>query len=117
MKKSYPLLGIALLAVSFAYGQPSKRTQIASVKHNQTDTKALPVTNDDAGTLTIAGITLPPEKSHAVTVPKFASAIVIDGRPDEAAWKDAAVFKDFYQTNPGNNTTASKPTEVLVMYD
>ena len=42
---------------------------------------------------------------------------MIDGKVDDAAWQQAAVFKDFYQTNPGNNTAPSKPTEVLMMYD
>ena len=52
-----------------------------------------------------------------MTIPKIASPIVIDGRPDEDAWRQAAVFKDFYQTEPGYNTTPSKPTEVYVVYD
>ncbi len=42
---------------------------------------------------------------------------IIDGRIDDEAWKQAAVFKDFYQTSPGNNTAPSKPTEVYVLYD
>lgn len=62
-------------------------------------------------------VTLPPEKAGPVAIPKLDVPIVIDGRPDEEAWKQAAVFRDFYQTYPGNNTQASKPTEVLVMYD
>ena len=48
---------------------------------------------------------------------KIALPITIDGRPDEEAWKTATVFKDFYQTSPGNNIAPSKPTEVLMMYD
>src|SRR5439155_3949720 len=36
---------------------------------------------------------------------------------DEEVWKKAAVFKDFYQTSPGNNVAPSKPTEVYVLYD
>ena len=32
-------------------------------------------------------------------------------------WKSAAVFKDFYQTSPGDNTAPSKPTEVMIGYD
>ena len=32
-------------------------------------------------------------------------------------WKTAAVFKDFYQTGPGDNIAPSKPTEVMMMYD
>ncbi len=62
-------------------------------------------------------IELPPEKSRPVTIPKIATAITIDGKIDEEIWKTAAVFKDFYQTGPGNNIAPSKPTEVYVMYD
>lgn len=60
---------------------------------------------------------LPPEKANPVTIPKIDSQIVIDGNPDEEIWKSAAVFKDFYQTGPGDNIAPSKPTEVLMMYD
>ena len=60
---------------------------------------------------------LPPEKARAVTIPKAAAVPVIDGKVDEAAWKAAAVFKDFYQTGPGYNTAPSRPTEVYMMYD
>jgi hypothetical protein len=53
-----------------------------------------------------------------MTIPKIDPVgITIDGRPDEEAWKTASVFKDFYQTSPGDNTAPSKPTEVLMMYD
>ncbi len=64
-----------------------------------------------------SGAEIPPEKARPVSIPKLSVPIVIDGRPDEDAWKTAAVFNDFYQTYPGNNTAPSKPTEVLVMYD
>lgn len=57
------------------------------------------------------------EKMRPVKIPLIEEGIIIDGKPDEHSWKSAAVFKDFYQTSPGNNTAASKPTEVLMMYD
>lgn len=60
---------------------------------------------------------LPPEKLRPVEVVKFAAAPAIDGKLDEEMWKTAQVLKDFYQTSPGNNTAASKPTEVMVAYD
>lgn len=52
-----------------------------------------------------------------MTIPKFVKPPVIDGKLDEPVWQNAAVFKDFYQTDPGDNTAPSKPTEVLVGYD
>ena len=77
----------------------------------------LPASGDTPATVKVGSVTLPPEKARPMVVPKFSSPIVIDGKPDEEAWKDAAVFKDFYQTNPGDNIAPSKPTEVLMMYD
>lgn len=62
-------------------------------------------------------IVLPPEKKSPVSVPKLTIPIVIDGKLDEEAWSRAAVFKDFYQTSPGDNIAPSKPTEVYMMYD
>ena len=71
-----------------------------------------------ASTSTSGGsVVVPPEKAVPQMVPKAASPIVIDGRPDEAAWQSARVLKDFYQTSPGYNTAPSKPTEVRLLYD
>ncbi len=59
----------------------------------------------------------PTEKLRPVVVPKTSAPPVIDGRIDEGAWGNAAVFKDFYQTGPGYNTAPSKPTNVYLLYD
>jgi hypothetical protein len=42
---------------------------------------------------------------------------VIDGKLDDEVWNGAALLKDFYQIDPGDNTAPSKPTEVLIGYD
>jgi hypothetical protein len=42
---------------------------------------------------------------------------VIDGKLDEEVWQKAVVLKDFYQIQPGDNVSPSKPTEVLLGYD
>ena len=60
---------------------------------------------------------LPPEKTRPVNVVKFAAPPVIDGKLDDEVWKTAQVLKDFYQTSPGDNIAASKPTEVMLGYD
>lgn len=62
-------------------------------------------------------VTLPPEKANPVTVPKFEKPPTIDGVLDEPVWQGAAVLKDFYQIDPGDNIAPSKPTEVLIGYD
>ena len=62
------------------------------------------------------GVALPPEKANSVRIPRLESAPSIDGSLDEV-WKQAAVFKDFYQIQPGDNIAPSKPVEVLIGYD
>jgi Domain of unknown function (DUF5916)/Carbohydrate family 9 binding domain-like len=62
-------------------------------------------------------VVLPAEKASPVTVPRFATPPVIDGKLDEVIWQSAAVLKDFYQIDPGDNIAPSKPTEVLLGYD
>src|SRR5687768_8562895 len=63
------------------------------------------------------GILLPPEKANPVNVSRFEKPPVIDGKLDEDVWKTAAVLKDFYQIDPGDNVAPLKPTEVLLGYD
>ena len=64
-----------------------------------------------------SSLPLPPEKTQPVRVARFDHAPVIDGRLDDEAWKQAAVFKDFYQVQPGDNAPPSKATEVRLGYD
>ena len=60
---------------------------------------------------------IPPEKAQPVRIPRFDKPPVIDGKLDEEVWKQGAVFKDFLQTNPGDNIAPSKPTEMMMGYD
>ncbi len=62
-------------------------------------------------------VVLPPEKANPVNIPKFDKPPVIDGKLDDPVWQNAAVLKDFYQIDPGDNIAPSKPTEVLLGYD
>src|SRR4051794_30031 len=109
MKTFYLLLFCFLLAATIS-AQDDNVTQIASGGKQDSKTNA-------PAAVKKGGIELPPEKARPVNVPKLSTAIVIDGKPDEDAWKTAAVFKDFYQTGPGDNVAPSKPTEAYVMYD
>ncbi|MDM7921857.1 MAG: DUF5916 domain-containing protein, partial [Pyrinomonadaceae bacterium] len=72
---------------------------------------------DDLKSPKARGIAIPPEKARPINIPRIEQPLTIDGRVDEEIWKTAAVFKDFYQTSPGDNIAPSKPTEVYVMYD
>lgn len=62
-------------------------------------------------------VTLPPEKTQPVNIPRFETPPVIDGKLEDDAWKNAAVLGDFYQTQPGDNIAPSYPTQVLLGYD
>lgn len=112
MKKLYPLLALAMLFTSLN-AQSSDGTTAAG------QATVAAVAKDDPKTSPARkGIEIPPEKAKPIGVPKIEGlGISIDGRPDEEPWKTAAVFKDFYQTSPGENIAPSKPTEVLMMYD
>ena len=56
-------------------------------------------------------------KNRPVKVGRFAKPPVIDGSLDEEGWKQAAVLKDFYQTEPGDNVKPPHSTEVRIGYD
>jgi len=88
----------------------AKPTPAASPKANQTTTQNTADTPKGS-------FVLPPEKAKPVVIPRFEQAPVIDGKLDDEVWQKAAVLKDFYQIQPGDNTAPSQPTEVLVGYD
>jgi hypothetical protein len=64
-----------------------------------------------------AALALPAEKALPVRIPRFKTAPVIDGRLDDDIWQHAIVLRNFYQVQPGDNISASHPTEVLLGYD
>ncbi|RYG63500.1 hydrolase, partial [bacterium] len=53
----------------------------------------------------------------SVTAPRVAAGPVIDGRLDEAMWRDAALIDDLGQIRPGDGTPVTERTEVLIAYD
>lgn len=107
MKKLYPL--IAIIIISICTNAQSTAVGEFVAANKSTDAKAA---NSNR-----SKIEIPPEKAGPQSIPLTTLAMTIDGRPDEEAWKTAKVFKDFYQTNPGDNIAPSRPTEVLMMYD
>jgi hypothetical protein len=112
MNKFLAFLAIFVFAIC-SYAQPPASSDGSAASSSATTTADDKKPAEPART----GITVPPEKASPITVPKMALAITIDGKLDEEVWKTAAVFKDFYQTSPGDNIAPSKPTEVLMMYD
>ena len=106
--KLYGAIFTLILISTIAFAQESgvdPSNTVASTTVANTNTKR------------IGNVDVPAEKTRPITIPRLIETVIIDGKPSEEAWKQAAVFKDFYQTSPGDNTAPSKPTEVLVMYD
>ena len=114
----------ALIAAgSGAQAQPATATPTASpsaspVSSNPTSAPTPATAGADAKTASSGRtVVLPPEKAQPVRIPKLTKPPVIDGKLDDDVWKEAAVLKDFYQIDPGDNVAPSKPTEVLIGYD
>src|SRR6476660_3910777 len=78
---------------------------------------ASPASTKTAATAGKPGFVLPAEKAQPIRMPKFEKPPVIDGKLDDEVWQRAAILKDFYQVQPGDNIAPSKPTEVLLGYD
>ena len=56
-------------------------------------------------------------KDAPARIGKLAKPPVIDGIINADEWKDAAVFGDFLQTQPGDNIAPSSPVEAMMGYD
>src|SRR5712691_1211240 len=105
MKKMPLLLLVIVLSALTCFAQPAPLTS------------ASPAESKAAARPAKSGVVLPPEKAKPVRLPRFDKPPVIDGKLDDEVWKQAAVFKDFYQVSPGDNIAPSKPTEAFIVYD
>ena len=104
-------MALLLLALLLAGAGASVRAQPSPDPAKNAETKG----DDKAGAK--KETTLPPEKAQPVRLVRFDKAPVIDGKLDDEIWKQATVLRDFYQTSPGDNIQASKPTEMMIGYD
>ncbi len=102
-------LGVFFAILFFTFYIPAQTANLDDTKEPEKPKETVSANNSK--------VIVPPEKARPIKISKTETPPVIDGKPDEESWKQAAVFKDFYQTNPGNNIAPSKPTEVMVMYD
>jgi len=117
-------LGLLFLASAFAQNpQPQPSSQPTpepspAAKLEQTakrvDPKSSTTSNSKADKSAPA---IPSEKKQPVALPRFATPPVVDGKLDDEIWQHAVKLKDFYQVQPGDNISPSKPTEVLLGYD
>lgn len=56
-------------------------------------------------------------QSAAVKPGRLTAPPAIDGRLDDEVWQHAARVTTFHQVQPGDNTSPSQPTELLIGYD
>src|SRR4030095_232361 len=98
-------------------------TPVETASANSTPAVNPPASSSDQSSSNISSATpkgafvVPVEKSKPITIPKFDKAPTIDGKLDDEVWKTAAVLKDFYQIQPGDNVPPSRATEVLIGFD
>ncbi len=115
MKNRMLFIAPAFLSALLAYAPPVAASPPAAP--SPTPSPAASPSPQTAKSPGKPAIVLPPEKALPVRIPRFEKPPVIDGRLDDEVWKHAAVFKDFFQIQPGDNLPPSKPTEVLLGYD
>jgi hypothetical protein len=89
----------------------------AAAKPAEAKTTATTTTATKAASTSKGMPPIPAEKAAPVRIAKFDKPPTIDGKMDEDVWKSAAVLKDFYQTNPGDNIAPTAPTEAFIGYD
>ena len=118
-RRSNILITAAFILISavITFAQTATPLATSSPVGSATPAKSSPKSAKETSTGGKGAVVLPPEKAAPVRIASFDKPPVIDGKLDEDVWKTAAVLKDFYQIDPGDNTEPSKRTEVLIGYD
>jgi hypothetical protein len=115
MKGILLCLALGAFCVSSAFGQTVAESTLSP---NGSTAKNLSTTSSEPAKVgKLAATSLPPEKANPVKAVLFEKPPVIDGKLDDEVWKTAAVFKDFYQVQPGDNLIPENKTEVRLGYD
>ncbi|HEY0005198.1 MAG TPA: sugar-binding protein [Pyrinomonadaceae bacterium] len=96
---------------------PTPTPSPASTAENAAASTPAPASSTSIKTSGGRTLVLPPEKAGPVRIARFEKPPVIDGKLDDEVWKQATVFKDFYQFKPGDNIAPSQPTEAFIGYD
>lgn len=117
---SVPTLVLLCLLTANLIGQTSEPAQPAASPSASPDLRTSPTTPPAF----VKVATKPGEpgrtyvrKDAPAKVPRFPGAPTIDGVLNDEVWKNAAVFGDFLQIQPGDNVPPSGPAEVMMGYD
>jgi len=71
--------------------------------------------SDPAGPAPVALASVPPRPGLAAR--RVSTPLVLDGRLDDPAWRDAQAASDFVQQSPSDGSPASERTTIRVLYD
>lgn len=118
------VLAFVFCAATFGYAQNQTTTQSdVTPSPSPSPNQPQPSTEPQTAIVETVGDPQPAPKSRYMAknapakIPRLETAPIIDGKLDDAVWQNAAVFGDFFQTNPGDNTQPTHPTEALIGYD
>ena len=126
MKNSLALLFIILLSAIFTFAQTTnsstKPSETVQPSPNPSPNEPQPQTEPQT---VIVETSVEPTtvasryvaKDAAARIPRFEAAPTIDGQLNDEMWRNAAVFGDFLETNPGDNVQPKHQTEVMIGYD
>jgi hypothetical protein len=118
--KLYPTLVCCILTLfvlqSFAQ-TPTPAPDAVNTEIAKSVKLAAPKGDDDKVPAPATGSSVFVRRDAPVNIPRFETAPVIDGEIKDEVWRNGALFGDFYQTQPGDNTKPSHPTEVMIGYD
>ncbi|MDQ3713044.1 MAG: carbohydrate binding family 9 domain-containing protein [Acidobacteriota bacterium] len=126
MKNLFFVFGLFLACSTFVFAQtansPAKTGE--TVQPSSSPSPAVPQPQTEPNTAIVETSVEPTNvaprymaKNAPARIPRFESAPVIDGQLNDEVWRNAAVFGEFLQTQPGDNVQPSHPTEAMIGYD
>lgn len=80
-------------------------------------TSLIPATVRTQQTGTVAAVAVTPPQRKSGVARNLAQKVVVDGRLNESAWRDAELFSGFTQREPDSGAPASERTEVRIFTD
>ncbi|MBA2736770.1 MAG: carbohydrate binding family 9 domain-containing protein [Pyrinomonadaceae bacterium] len=126
IKNSFSLLFIFFFGaiVIFAQNSPTSSNGNNTVQASPSASPAVPQPKTEPNTAVVENSVEPANvaprymaKESPARIPRFETPPVIDGQLNDEIWRNAAVFGDFLQTNPGDNVAPTHPTEAMIGYD
>jgi hypothetical protein len=114
MKFVIPALMIILTACSTTWAQTPAGSSASTPQPTVKTTTSSPITTGISKTDSAPRYV---PKNAPANIARFDTPPVIDGILNDPIWQKATVFGDFVQTQPGDNTAPSDPTEAYIGYD